>query len=455
MQLAEIALLQGLFYSPDNIPLVMDVLPSQSLSVDGQTVYRALCDVYTEGADPDVALVMARAEKIRPGIIGNIDVGSLIGGDVFTAENWPAHVETLVAGMVSQLAVTEAGRIAGLALRGANVSDLPGLFHEAGQTISAACMGGQKSTNDMAGVSSRYIDSLLGTMNGDQSVAIPTFIPGLDEPLKGGWHRQLLHTIFGPPGTGKSAIAVWATLMAALRGDSTLFLSLEMPEKELMDRFVSILSGVAFQSIELDPASGGDRPLREAEWNRMITSPASHLVDVRPLDTLSKMAMAMSSLLADLPIFIYDTPMDMDDIRSRSYSHASQHPTGLIVIDHMRMLSPGRGDGNKYDLLDDAFVSLAEIAKRTDAAVIALSQPKAELEVGAVPTMRHLSYAGDKPSNRLLGLQVAGGMGTRWRQVAVHVLKNRNGPSGGVVRFTMDMATFTAFASGQIAQEQL
>lgn len=45
--------------------------------------------------------------------------------------------------MVSQLAVTEAGRIAGLALRGANVSDLPGLFHEAGQTISAACMGGQ------------------------------------------------------------------------------------------------------------------------------------------------------------------------------------------------------------------------------------------------------------------------------------------------------------------------
>lgn len=71
-------------------------------------------------------------------------------------------------------------------------------------------------------------------------------------------------------------------------------------------------------------------------------------------------------------------------------------------------------DGNKYDLLDDAFVSLAEIAKRTDAAVIALSQPKAELEVGAVPTMRHLSYAGDKPSNRLR-VQVAGGMGTRWR----------------------------------------
>ncbi len=448
------SLLQAMMYDPQVIPMVLQRVQPEAFSMYGAVIYEAIRELNRDGLDPDIGLVTDRAARKVPDIIQVFDIDSLSGGNVIVAGNWEEHCRVLVDNYVVQTAVNEAGRIASSAMNGqVSTEEIPGLFLSGARAISGA-MDGRSPIASINQSGSRFIDRIMQTMAGEINVAIPTFIPGLDEHFKGGWHKGLLHTLFGPPGTGKSAAVDWSILMAALKGEPSLMLSFEMPEHELLGRFVSILCGVPFQISDLSPEPGpGDRPLREPELVRLNESILSALTDVRKISTISNMAMAATSVLSELPIHIYDRALAIEEIEAKIVSHVAQYPTSIIVIDHMRKMRQSRRAKSKYEDLDEAFSILGDLAISTDTAIIAVSQPKSELKPGDTPEMHHLSYAGEQPTQRLIGLQVAGGGNMRFRRMRAHILKNRNGPVGGIVSFVMDMATFTAFQDGAIEHD--
>ena len=92
---------------------------------------------------------------------------------------------------------------------------------------------------------------------GEGTTVVPTGVQGLDAILRGGFPRGRIMLIEGPPGSGKTTLALQTLLAGVARGETALFLSIaqSMPELEM------IASGHGFDlsAIRVDsPDVGGD-----------------------------------------------------------------------------------------------------------------------------------------------------------------------------------------------------
>jgi replicative DNA helicase len=79
--------------------------------------------------------------------------------------------------------------------------------------------------------------------NPDYSPGIPTGFAPLDKMI-GGWRKNQLYIFAAPPGWGKSAFLLCASLNALKQGRRVLFISLEMPVPDLIERLICIQARV-------------------------------------------------------------------------------------------------------------------------------------------------------------------------------------------------------------------
>ena len=227
-----------------------------------------------------------------------------------------------------------------------------------------------------------------------------------------GLHRDGgLHVIGARPAVGKTLYGLYLASCAARNGRHVLYVSMEMPARELLPRLLSQATGVALKYTTREEATPADMA-----------------------DTLNR----ASAQLAALPIHISDKAgMSVEQVAALARTLHHKKKLGAIVIDHMQLLAPSRGvpGSSLREMVTYQSRALKELALELDVPVFALSQLSraSEMRDDLAPKLADLRESGsieqDADTVTLLSLPVRNGAPDRTR-LAVSVAKNRHGATG-------------------------
>jgi len=206
--------------------------------------------------------------------------------------------------------------------------------------------------------------------NGGQISGIPTGFADLDAKLTG-LHPSDLVIVGARPSMGKSAFGLNIVQNAAVRsGKSCAVFSLEMSAVQVVNRFLSVQSGV-----ELNKFRTGE--LEDRDWENLVEA-------LGPL--------------SEARIFIDDTGgITMPEVRSKARKLKIEHGLDLIMIDYLQLMSgAGRNNENRQQEISEISRGLKMLARELDVPIIALSQLGRGLEQRADhrPMMSDLRESG-------------------------------------------------------------
>lgn len=373
----------------------------------GRRLWQAIQQVLTDGLEVTPSLVLAAAEQIEPlaGFSRITSLADAMAEEEFLAGCLAAGGTQLLAGVTLHLAAfacfsptTWEDWIQALLRRPATSADvwkahLERLAEKAirNQTQTLAAHLGAEATNpekqpaDTLADTSQKVANLLRTVSPDlqpvrdqleqvlgelvdtAAPRIPVFHPGLAKVLGGGLRPGQLVMAGGPPGCGKTTMALQLVDHAAAAGIPCLFISMEMTRTQLVEASLSRLSELEAKTMAqaLSKASGGDGAATEkavaAAEGALATyqlerAPNLYLVEGGPQHTPGRIQALVGQIRHQKGL-------------------PDSHPV-LVVVDYLQLLSLGaEGEGNiREDLRVGALASaLKGLARATGSAVLALS----------------------------------------------------------------------------------
>ena len=173
-----------------------------------------------------------------------------------------------------------------------------------------------------------------------------TGIRFLDSLLGGEWLPKTLNIIMAKPGTGKTALVGQSMFeMARLYGTRSLFFSLEMAKEQLISRWVAYMLGIDATSIQFGRVDA---------------------------DTAARIEQAVI-YLQTLPMFVIDDPTVTLDLMRREIAGAAHNGCRVVFLDYLQIVRH-HVHGNRNQDLGEVAVTLKEIAKEHNLAVVLLSQ---------------------------------------------------------------------------------
>jgi len=169
----------------------------------------------------------------------------------------------------------------------------------------------------------------------------PIGLPTLDEVLGGGIRPGSLFMFIGPTHTGKTAAKVFTTANLLLKKENVLFITLEMPEKEIAKRIDANLLGTTINDLSELP----EADLLQ-KWSKLQGNIGNLVIKEYGAGTFN--TMMLKSLLDELKTkkdFIPD----------------------VIVVDYLGLMISHRAarDANSYDSLGKVAEDLHAVAKET------------------------------------------------------------------------------------------
>lgn len=176
---------------------------------------------------------------------------------------------------------------------------------------------------------------------------VTTGFTDLDNVLSG-FQKSNLIILAARPGTGKTAMVLnMAQHIALNQKRAVAIFSLEMSKEELVDRFL-------VSQADVDA------------W-RLKTGKLSE-------DDFTRLSEAMGQL-AEAPIFIDDTPgLSMQEMRSKARRLHMEHDIGLIIVDYLQLVDPGRKVENRVQEVSIVSQSLKNLARELNVPVLSASQ---------------------------------------------------------------------------------
>lgn len=206
----------------------------------------------------------------------------------------------------------------------------------------------------------------------EQPMGFSTGLRALDEAING-MEKGGLYILAARPGMGKTSLALSAFRAVTTEGThSAAFFSLEMRKQKIIDRLLSIASGV---------------PGKAMRAGRL---------QVGHMAALHRAAEEMSQSYD----FIEDTPaMSMMEMRAslRRMLAKTDRPLGLVVVDHLGLAKSGKRTDSREQEVSEIARDLKVIAKEFDCPVLALCQLNRECEKSADkrPQLHHLRDSGE------------------------------------------------------------
>lgn len=194
------------------------------------------------------------------------------------------------------------------------------------------------------------MDFVNASIEGRENPFVATGIDSLDDVLSGGLALGGLITIAARPGTGKTTAGISIAENVAMRGTKVLYVSLEMPEKQIWFCRLANYCGVNRSEISTGKYTGD-----ELERKNKLKSVCS----------------AVESL-STVPFFIRDKPSTVDDIEKEVRAHDN---IGLIVVDHIGLIKPSSGSGRgRYEVMTEIAHNLKQLALSLKIPILALCQ---------------------------------------------------------------------------------
>lgn len=229
----------------------------------------------------------------------------------------------------------------------------------------------------------------------------------LDKYLK--FTKRDLHIIGARPGVGKSAFALYITLLMAQKSRG-LFFSLEMPLKQIIQRIISSQS-----RIELEMLTNKDR------FNT-LDSEQKKLVKV-----------LFDKILKESELKLYDGNFKIDELEEYVKNEKELNGVDFIVVDYLQLVKSNK-TSSRYEQITDISIRLKQIAKDYDIAVIALSQLSRDIEkrVDKDVYLADFRESGqiEQDASTILGLTTEP-TDTEYKELMkVQILKNRQGQLG-------------------------
>jgi len=184
---------------------------------------------------------------------------------------------------------------------------------------------------------------------GDAIVGVPSGFDDLDK-VTNGWQSSDLIILAARPGMGKTAFVLSLAKNAAERDYPIAIFSLEMEDKQLVQRLISMDSEISTSRIRA-------AKLDQSEWNRVNQSVEK---------------------LSEMPLYIDDTPgINIFELRAKCRRLKQNHDIQMIIIDYLQLMSADKGNGkgqNREQQISTISRSLKGLAKELKVPVIALSQ---------------------------------------------------------------------------------
>ena len=244
---------------------------------------------------------------------------------------------------------------------------------------------------------------------------IPTGFRDLDKMLAG-FQRSDLVILAARPSMGKTALALnFAHNIALQAKEPVLMFSLEMSKEQLVDRLLSIESGVDAWALRTGNLTDAD---------------------------FEKIGQAMGTL-SEAQMYIDDTPgITVSDMRTKARREAHQHPLGLIVVDYLQLMSGGGrfgSEGNRVQEISEISRGLKGIARELNVPVLALSQLSRSVESRSpqIPQLADLRESGSIEQDAdvvafIYREEYYNPETDRKKITDIFIKKHRNGPTGGV-----------------------
>lgn len=414
---AEASLLGALLIDSDAIVKIADGLNATDFfDKRHERIYEAIKQLYEKRQSIDV---LTLSDQLKNN--GSLD---LIGGASYLTEltNFvptAAHVEQY-ASIVAQKAMRRrliAASQSMTTLGYDESKELPELIEEAETKLFEVSQQHVKqSVISLETVLAESFDRLDDLHKDKQKIrGVPTGYRDLDNTLAG-FQRSDLVILAARPSMGKTALALnFAHNIAVQANQPVLIFSLEMSKEQLVDRLLSMESGVDAWALRTGNLTDAD---------------------------FEKIGQAMGTL-SEAQIFIDDTPgITVSDLRTKARREAHQRELGLIIVDYLQLMSGGSrfgGDGNRVQEISEISRGLKSVARELNVPVLALSQLSRSVESRSpqIPQLADLRESGsieqDADVVAFIYREEYYNPDTDRKKLAdVFIKKHRNGPTGGV-----------------------
>jgi replicative DNA helicase len=193
-----------------------------------------------------------------------------------------------------------------------------------------------------------YFDRIEHLMqNQSESMGLPTGFRDLDA-LLGGFQRSDLLLFAGRPGMGKTSFMLSTAVNAARIGGRVAIFSLEMGVEQLVQRMISMETGLGTQQLRLGK-------LNAQEYSRFVEA---------------------AGRISRFPIFIDDTPA-LNPIQMRTKCRRLQHEYGidLVIVDYMQLMNAGgQYQNNRVQEISYISRSLKELARELNVPLFSAAQ---------------------------------------------------------------------------------
>jgi len=248
---------------------------------------------------------------------------------------------------------------------------------------------------------------------------IPTGFKDIDATLAG-FQRSDLVILAARPSMGKTALALnFAHNVAVQAKQPVLIFSLEMSKEQLVDRLLSVESGVDAWALRTGNLTDAD---------------------------FEKIGHAMGTL-SEAQIYIDDSPgITVSDLRTKARREAHRHQLGLIIVDYLQLMSGGSRFGNDYSNrvqeISEISRSLKGVARELNVPVLALSQLSRSVESRSpqIPQLADLRESGSIEQDAdvvafIYREEYYNPDTDRKKLTDIFIKKHRNGPVGNVELF--------------------
>jgi len=277
----------------------------------------------------------------------------------------------------------------------------------------------RRITRDLAPIQEvmrRYYDRIeyLYAHQGEP-LGVPTGYVDIDR-LLGGFQRSDFVIIAARPSVGKTSLCLSMARNAARHGQHTAIFSLEMSSEQIVQRLVSAETGIDSQRLRLGDLRG------EEEWSLFVQA---------------------TGKLADLPIFIDDTPsISALQLRTKSRRLHAEHGLDLIFVDYLQLMTGDTRSENRVQEVSYISRSLKAIARELDLPVVAASQLSRAVEqrTDKKPMLSDLRDSGSLEQDADVVMFIYRDElyhpETEKQHIAdIIVAKHRNGPTGTIQLF--------------------
>jgi replicative DNA helicase len=247
--------------------------------------------------------------------------------------------------------------------------------------------------------------------SGEKYAGIPCGFYDIDD-LIGGFSGGNSVIVAGRPGLGKTSLLITMAVNMAKGGNHVILFSLEMSEKEIMQRIVSMLCGVSSHKIRIASK------LTDTEFELVIE--ATHTAEALPIHIVAPKGGL--------------TPLSLHRKARRLYK---RYPVKAVMVDYLQLMKGGSKSENRTQEVGAISHSVKELARELDVPVFSAAQLNRAVEgrQDKRPALSDLRESGDLEQDADIVLMIYrdeeyNENTERPNQADIIIAKHRNGPTG-------------------------